>query len=280
MDAATAANNFWPPVGISQGLRVAIKLNAPLRIPNPLPPPLLIRVYVCTECNKVLVREPPPPPTMSRSLNASSKRVRFLGGYSEISLSRNVILKFLVFFLVSEKRIDRDSLGFIRKPSPLLVEFEIRAFKIHYFRRIEEFEFLIRRRLLANHRYNLLYSRSEYRSNRNKTFSLDLIYSSKWKIYFKIFNWRISNHRLLLFFRYLAFNHEDVYYSFFHFLFPRRHTRHYHKEKRFLHQFNTFSPGVENISIPSSLSPYVHHKRKENKDRIANWAKGESATGS
>lgn len=123
MDAATAANNFWPPVGISQGFGVAIKLNAPLRIPNPLPPPLLIRVYVCTECNKVLVREPPPPPTMSRSLNASSKRVRFLGGYSEISLSRNVILKFLVFFFsIGEKG---RSLGFIRKlSSPFLVEFE------------------------------------------------------------------------------------------------------------------------------------------------------------
>lgn len=47
----------------------------------------------------------------------------FLGGYSEISLSRNVILKFLVFFLVSEKRVDRDSLGFTRKLSSLL-EFE------------------------------------------------------------------------------------------------------------------------------------------------------------
>lgn len=187
MDAATAANNFWPPVGISQGLGVAIKLNAPLRIPNPLPPPLLIRVYVCTECNKVLVREPPPPPTMSRSLNASSKRVRFLGGYSEISLSRNVILKFLVFFLVSKKRVDRDSLGFTRKLSSLL-EFEWNS-------SIQDSSFSKNRGIwifnstLIACIIDIIYYILDRNIDRIEIKLFHLIYSSKWKIYFKVFKY-------------------------------------------------------------------------------------------
>lgn len=214
---ARIISDLAPPAGISQGLGVAIKLNAPPHTESTPFVPFDMRLRVHGMQQGARTRATPIP--LRRRVRWMPRNgVRFLGIFGNISC--NIILKFCNFTIW----VGRDSLGtsiwkYNKNPLDYLVgrglhrvwtKFDSRRF-VTLVRIVGKLDFLIRFRFLANRVSRLLLKcRRRLWSNREK-WNFLIWYSSKWKTYLKMFNeWIFRQSSLPRLFR-KVYNRTHIY---------------------------------------------------------------------